>query len=283
MLKRIAGEIWAFDAEWVPDPEAGRRLYQLPGDLPDAEVMQAMWEHDGSTADHPQPFLKLALCRLVSVAAVIRCASAEGAVSLSLKSLPTQRDNVLGQGEAEILALFLETVGKRGPQLVGFNSQAADLKLMIQRGIIQGISVPTFCTRPDKPWEGTDYFARFGDDHIDLQEVVSSFGKGTPSLHELAVLSGIPGKLGVAGDNVAQMWLDGQLKDIIAYNETDALTTYLVWLRVAHFAGFFTREGYAHEQELVRQLLVEKGQEPGYEHLQIYRQAWDKLQARSGH
>ncbi len=36
----------------------------------------------------------------------------------------------------------------------------------------------------------------------------------------------------------------------------DALTTYLVWLRVAHFGGHFTGEEYEVEQQLVRELIL---------------------------
>ena len=42
MFKEIKDELWAFDAEWVPDPTAGRLLYDLPDDLPDREVMEEM-------------------------------------------------------------------------------------------------------------------------------------------------------------------------------------------------------------------------------------------------
>jgi len=40
------------------------------------------------------------------------------------------------------------------------------------------------------------------------------------------------GKMDVDGEEVAFLWLDGKLNEIVAYNEFDALTTYLVWLRV---------------------------------------------------
>ncbi len=40
------------------------------------------------------------------------------------------------------------------------------------------------------------------------------------------------GKMNVDGEGVAFLWLDGKLNEIVAYNEFDALTTYLVWLRV---------------------------------------------------
>ena len=176
------------------------------------------------------------------------------------------------------VSLFLNTIGKRSPQLVGFNSHSADLKIMIQRAITRGITAPAFCTRPEKPWgEEADYFARYGDDHVDLKEIVSGFGKGTPSLNELATLSGIPGKMDVDGKGVAGMWLSGDIQGIVAYNEFDALTTYLVWLRTAHFAGFFSEAQYAQEQDFVRNLIKEKTQEPGYGHLKTYLDEWDRF------
>jgi len=280
MFKTVANEIWAFDLEWTPDLVAGRLLYHLPDEMADREVIQEMWKQGGATPAQPHPFLKLALCRVVSIAAVIRIARPDGSVQLELKSLPKLEESGATQDESEMLALFLNTIGHRGPQLVGFNSHAADIKIMMQRAIIKGVSAPAFCKRPDKPWEaGADYFSKYSDDHVDLKEIVSGFGQGTPSLHELATLSGIPGKLGVAGDDVAQMWLDGKLNEIVAYNETDALTTYLVWLRVAHFAGFLTDEQYEQEQDLVRGLIAEKLQESGYDHLKAYQKEWDRLRS----
>jgi predicted PolB exonuclease-like 3'-5' exonuclease len=278
MFKRMANCIWAFDAEWVPDPEAGRLLYALPDTMHDREVIAAMWQQAGATEAEPQPFLKLALCRVVSIAAVMRRVRDGGRVQLELLSLP--KANTPDISEAAILSTFLQAIGTHTPQLVGYNSHRADLKIMIQRGIIHGLHMPAFCRRPEKPWEGVDYFARYGEDHLDLQALVSSFGKGTPSLHELAVLSGIPGKLDVAGANVAQMWLDGDIRKIVAYNETDALTTYLLWLRVAHFIGLVTTEQYGEEQALVRQLIADKVAQPDNAHLRAYLESWDKLQAR---
>ena len=48
---------------------------------------------------------------------------------------------------------------------------------------------------------------------------------------------------------------------------------------MAHFAGFFTQAAYSEEQERVRVLLAEKAQDPRYEHLIAYRDAWDRLRA----
>jgi predicted PolB exonuclease-like 3'-5' exonuclease len=98
-------------------------------------------------------------------------------------------------------------------------------------------------------------------------------------LHELATLSGIPGKIEVDGKRIAELWLEGAFQRIVQYNECDALTTYLVWLRMAHFGGFFTKETYREEQERVRSLLSEKARSPAQEHLLAYQEAWDRLTA----
>jgi len=277
MFKAVANEVWAFDAEWVPDPVAGRVLYGLSAALTDREVADEMWQRNGATEDDPMPYLKTILCRVVSIAVIIRRVALDGAVTLLLHALPEHVDSAADCDEAVILSRFLTGVGQRKPQLVGFNSHAADLKIFMQRSIVQGISAPAFCARPDKPWEGKDYFARGSEWHIDLKDIVSGWGKATLSLHELATLSGIPGKMDVDGQHVAEMWLAGDVRGIVQYNVCDALTTYLVWLRIAHFGGFFTAEAYRDEQERVRVLIAEKAQSPRYEHLLAYREAWDRL------
>ncbi|MBF0429457.1 MAG: hypothetical protein HQL94_11090, partial [Magnetococcales bacterium] len=208
MFKTINKLVWAFDAEWIPDPRAGRILYHLSAETPDAEVMQEMWKQGGGKEEDPRPYLKTIQCRMVSIAAVQRLALPDGRVSLTLLSLP--REPRVNHEETEIIQRFLTAIGDRQPQLVGYNSVAADLRILTQRGICLGLRAPKFAHRPAKPWEGVDYFARGGDWHIDLKDYATpGWGQGSPSLHELAVLSGIPGKMDVAGQEVPQMWLDG--------------------------------------------------------------------------
>lgn len=279
MFKNVADEVWVFDAEWAPDPTAGRVLYDLSDALTDREVVQEMWRRNGATEDDPIPYLKTILCRVVSIAAVIRRVTRDGEVKLVLHSLPENGEMAEDREEAAILSRFLTGLGQRKPQIVGYNSHSADLRIFVQRSIVKGISAPAFCARPDKPWEGKDYFARGSDWNLDLQEVVGGWGKATPSLHELAKLSGIPGKMDMDGKQIAEMWLEGDIQGIIRYNEYDALTTYLVWLRIAHFGGFFSQEAYGEEQESVRALIADKSQSPRYDHLIAYQQEWDRLGA----
>jgi len=277
MLKTIQKEVWAFDCEWVPDTRSGILLLDLPPATPPRRVMEAMWAHGGATAEDPKPFLKTVLCRIVSIAAVRR-RTVNGETKLDLLWLPRKPEAAEDRDEASILVKFLGAVGKGKPQLVGFNSRAADLKILVQRAVVNGLSLPDFCHRPDKPWEGCDYFARDNDWHVDMMEILSSWsGKGSVALNEIARLCGIPGKFGTTGDDVAGLWLEGKSREIVQYNCFDALTTYLVWLRLAHCAGLFSAAQYEAEQQAVRDLIFELAAQPGTEFLERYLEEWERL------
>jgi predicted PolB exonuclease-like 3'-5' exonuclease len=117
-------------------------------------------------------------------------------------------------------------------------------------------------------------------DAIDLIDVVGGFKKGTGcSLNEIANLCGIPGKLDTTGDDVAGLFYGGKRREIVEYNAFDAITTYLLWLRVEHFKGTFGVTQYAEEQQRVRDFLVEKSAEPDCAFLTRYVEAWDALQS----
>jgi predicted PolB exonuclease-like 3'-5' exonuclease len=275
VFKSVAEKVFAFDLEWVPDPATGRAAYDLQAEMPDGEVVEEMWRRGGATEEDPRPYLKTVLCRIVSIAAVIRAKRADGSVELVLHSLP--EDTTEPSSEAEMISRFLGRVGKDRPQLVGYNSSGADLPILLQRGVAAGISAADFCKRPEKPWQGSDYFPRYGDDHIDLMDVLGGTGRGRPSLNELATASGIPGKMGTDEGEVVDLWSSGEYQRIAEYNRCDALTTYLLWLRTAHFAGFFSDEQYDAEAGEVRDLLLSKAEEPGYSHLSEYLRRWEEL------
>ena len=257
---------------------AGRVLYDLPADMPDAEVIGEMWSRGGATEEEPRPFLKTVLCRVVSLSMVSRTVDGDGGgVKVSLHSIPQIGGSPEEGDERRIVGAFLEGVGKHKPQVVGYNSVRADLKILVQRAVINGLSIPEFARRPDKPWEGADYFSAASDWNVDMMQIVGG-GRSTPSLNEIARLSGIPGKMGVDGNEVAPLWLEGRVDDIVRYNEFDALTTYLLWLRFAHFGGFFDKEQYAVEQGRVRDLLTARRLEGG-DHLEEYLKEWERLSA----
>ena len=138
------------------------------------------------------------------------------------------------------------------------------------------MSAGEFCHKPNKPWEGYDYLNRYSEGHLDLMNLVTGSGyRGAPSLNEIAVLSGIPGKIDVRGSDVADLWLARDYKKIVEYNEHDALTTYLLWLRTSLFAGHLTQATYAEEERRLHDFLEER--QTHFPHLHVYLDRWDAL------
>ncbi len=263
----LTRQVWAFDCEWAPDVTAGRRLYHLGADVPDDEVMRVMWENssDYDRALNPQPFLKTVLCRVVSIATVVRV-EAGNDVRLYLWKLPEKPEDGT-RDEADILRRYLEKFGEANPLLVGYNSKNADMHILAQRAIVNGLRLPAFAHQMEcKPWEMNAY---------DLMDLVGGRGRGyNCSLNEIANLCGIPGKLDTTGDDVAGLFYGGKVREIVQYNVFDALTTYLLWLRVEHFKGTFTTEQYAFEQQRVRDLIAAERQKPGAGYLGRFADAW---------
>jgi 3'-5' exonuclease len=273
MYKFITDNVVVFDVEWVPDPASGRRIYKVPDTASDDEVLDVMWREGGAKQDDPRPYLKTVMCRVVSIAALVR-KMVRGEVTLKLISLPGL--DVSEQAEGEIIRQFLEAVGKQRAQIVGFNSSYADLPILYQRALANRVSAPTFCHRPGKPWEGVDYFNRYSDFSIDLKELVGGYGKAMPSLHELASSLGIPGKMGIDGADVIDLWRSGDIRKIVEYNQFDALSTYLVWLRTAYFSGMLKEDEFVQEEHTLETLLLQEI-ESGSEHLALFLDAWKAL------
>src|SRR5690349_18269368 len=147
MFKLVAKQVWAFDAEWVPDPLSGRMAYGCAAEWDDDAVVEEMWRQGGATSEIPRPYLKTVLCRVVSVAAVVREQQADGSVKHRLTSLPRVNEGVLA--ERDLLHRFLSHAGAVRPQLVGFNSTSADLPALFQRALVNGLHLKDICARPN--------------------------------------------------------------------------------------------------------------------------------------
>ena len=286
MTNNIPNEVWAFDCEWVPDIQAGKLLYHLPEESTTEEILERMWREGGATEENPQPFLRMIYCRLVSIVTVIRRTRDDGSVSLFLSTLPENPDDPEKLSEEYILTRFLKDgVQKKNPQLVGFNSRNADIRILMQRAVAKGLFLPSFFRLLDqKPWESKN---------IDLMDIVSGHGKTyAVSLNDISTLSGIPGKMDVKGDDVWKLWYEEHNpRKIVEYNCYDSLTTYLVWLRYAYISGKLLREEtlekireeFLAEQGKIWDSLSKMEQAPGLKEIYTREEGriWDSLKMRT--
>jgi hypothetical protein len=103
----------------------------------------------------------------------------------------------------------------------------------------QRVAAPGLSARP--------YFNRYTDDAIDLCDVLSSFApQAKATLHEICKVMGLSGKpAGIHGGEVARYCLEGKIKEVADYCETDIVNTYRVWLRYELFRGRLTNEVFA--------------------------------------
>ncbi len=127
---------------------------------------------------------------------------------------------------------------------VGFNSLAFDLPLMELWASRCRIPAPAHFA-PGEPKVASDPRARHSGRHRDLQKELANGAPGTGSFDELCKFHGLPGKPGVSGEEVESLVAAGRLDEVHAYNVTDVLQTYLLFLHVLLRAGRLSREAAA--------------------------------------
>ena len=249
-----------FDIETVPDVEFGRRHLALEG-LDDEAVAQAMFALRRERAGHE--FLSLHQHRVVAISCAMR--SRDG---FRLWSLGEE-----GAGEDEIVKRFFDGIERFSPELVSWNGSGFDLPVLHYRALRHGIAAPRYWETgdADRDFRYNNYLSRFHWRHIDLMDVLAGYQlRGAARLDEVAVLLGLPGKIGLSGDRVWEAWRAGRIGAIRDYCEADVLNTWLVFLRFERFRG---RLGAA-ELEAEESLLRETLEKAGRPHLREFLEAW---------
>lgn len=160
------------------------------------------------------------------------------------------------------------------PKFVTFNGRGYDLPVMELAAFRYGINLPSWFNVESRSFEQSRN--RYNIDcHIDLCDLFSNFGavRLNGGLNLMANLIDKPGKSGVDGSQVQQMYFDGQLDEINDYCRCDVLDTYFVFLRSRILLGRLTMDD---EQELIqmtRSMLEDEADDhPAYRH---YLQCWD--------
>jgi predicted PolB exonuclease-like 3'-5' exonuclease len=249
-----------FDIETVPDVAFARRLNDF-GDLPESQVAKAMFarrrQHTGGD------FLPLEQQRVVAISCALRKGDSFTLWSVGEPATP----------EGELVQRFFDGIAKFTPDLVSWNGSGFDLPVLNYRALLWGVTAPRFWeTGEDETgFRFNNYLSRFHWRHTDLMDVLSGYSsRNRVSLANMAVLLGLPGKLGFSGDRVWDAYQGGDLVGIRRYCETDVLNTYLIYLRFERLRGRLTAPDHDAEVERVRAYL-RASTEP---HLAQFLAAW---------
>jgi 3'-5' exonuclease len=250
----------AFDIETVPDVELGRRLYELEG-LDDATVahVMAVKQRQARGSDvlpaHQQ--------RVIAISCVMR--SNDGVRVFSLGEEQA--------GERELVQRFFDGLDRYAPTLVSWNGSGFDLPVLNYRALAHGLSAARYWEvgDGDRDFKFNNYLARYHWRHVDLMDVLSAYGATSrASLDHMAQLLKLPGKLGMSGAHVWPAYRRGEIAAIRNYCETDALNTYLIYLRFQLLRGGLDAKQHAHEVQQVEAKL-EQSDRP---HLREFLEAW---------
>ncbi len=252
---------FSFDIETVPDTDLGRQMYGLEG-LEDEDVGTAMLFKRQQSVGHD--FLPLHQHRVV-------------AISVALRRGDTFRVWTLGDeesDEAEIVGRFFDGIARYTPDLVSWNGGGFDLPVLQYRALKHGIQAPRYWEigESDRDFKWNNYLSRYHWRHIDLMDVLANFNpRASAKLDEIASMLGFPGKLGMDGSKVWGKFLDGGIREIRNYCETDVLNTWLVYLRFEYMRGNLDDKDLDREYALIRTTLETMDKS----HLNTFLAAWD--------
>ncbi|MGH8443650.1 MAG: 3'-5' exonuclease [Solimonas sp.] len=241
----FAEPVLVFDIETVPDLDGGRRIHGLDG-MGDAEVWAAM--QTLRRAEKGNEFMPGHLQRIVAISVALRAQDSFKCWSIGDETAE----------EGELIQRFYDGIEKYRPVLVSWNGGGFDLPVLHYRALIHGCTAPRYWDTGyfDREAKWDNYLGRYQFRHTDLMDVLALYsGRQNAPLNEIALLLGLPGKLGMDGSKVFDAYRAGDLPGIRAYCETDVVNTWLVYLRFELMRGRLTHEQHQQEEERVRAFL----------------------------
>lgn len=154
------------------------------------------------------------------------------------------------------------------PTLVTFNGRGYDLPVLELAAYRYGLSLPAWFNVDARTYEQARN--RYNHKaHLDLMDLFTNFGASrmTGGLNLLANLIGKPGKTGIDGSKIQDMYDAGEVGPINDYCRCDVLDTYFVFLRSRLLLGLISLDEEQRLVERVKTWLEERaGEQPAYQH-----------------
>ncbi len=156
--------------------------------------------------------------------------------------------------------------------MVSFNGKNFDLPVLKYAAMKNEVEAAWLFKSGDK-WN--NYNQKFSLEwHCDLADAFSDFGASAKvKMNELCAAFNLPGKIGVDGSQVMQMFDEGKLQEIRNYCESDVINTYLLYLIFQHHNGSITKDSLRKCKEDLRDFLANKAAKEAL-HFAEFLQAW---------
>ncbi len=241
--------ICVFDIETIPDADLIRKTLLIEGEDVDVSL-KAMNEQE---VKNGSSFLPLPYHKIVAISAVI---SDDFGVFKKVSSID-------GVDEKEMISNFLGFLDKYNPKLISFNGRSFDVPLLMIRAMKYSLTCNAYFEVENvelgkSKWDNYRY--RFSQRfHIDLMDHISEFGatRGL-KLDVLCSLIGAPGKYDVSGDQVMELFYNGEIEKIKEYCESDVLNTYWLFLKYELLKGNIVIEDFKRSLDIMGSKLEDK-------------------------
>ena len=238
--------ICIFDCETIPDSTLVKNYFSFKGD--DLKISRlALKQQEDKTGSS---FLPIPFHQVVAISAVV---SDDFGAFKKVSSIE-------GDDEKQMIESFLKFIDKHNPKLVSFNGRNFDMPLLMMRAMKYNLSCSAYFEKDNKmlnksKWDNYRY--RFSDRfHVDLMDHISEFGAARGlKLDLLCTMMGIPGKFDVSGDQVMDLYYQGEVEKIKEYCESDVLNTYWLYLKYELLKGNMNLEDYLNNLDSMSQKL----------------------------
>jgi len=158
--------VLVFDIETVPDIAGGRRLYDLPDDIPDEDVERVMATKRREKTGGSE-FLPCHQQRIVAISAVRR-----GRDDFKVSTFGDADSS-----EADIIGGFFKMIEKYTPTLVSWNGSGFDLPVLHYRSLLNGVDAGRYWDmgEDDRDMKWDNYIQRYHWRHTDLMDVLAGW------------------------------------------------------------------------------------------------------------
>jgi predicted PolB exonuclease-like 3'-5' exonuclease len=234
--------LFVFDIETIPDVKAAKRLLNLETDDKN-QLREALTKYHLEITDGKNSFLRQPFQSVIAIsfleAEIIR--DFNGQEFYQIKDIRSGGD--LASNESDLVKGFFTHLKKNISRLVSFNGKNFDLPVLKYAAMKNDVEAAWLYKMGDK-WN--NYNQKYSLDwHCDLADAFSDFGASSKvKMNELCAAFNLPGKIGVDGSKVMQMFDEGKLQEIRNYCETDVINTYLLYLTYQHHNGSINKEAF---------------------------------------